>query len=84
MYNVKVGDYFIYLGESNINGGYTHNKKYIITSIDEFNGYFENDYGEGVVFHLKHTYTDKEWLFVSNNEIRKQKLKVICSNQVIE
>lgn len=84
MYDVRVGDYLIYLGESNKNMGYTQNKKYMITRVDQFNGYFENDEGLGIVFHLKHTYTDREWLFVSNTELRKQKLEKICSNQEIE
>lgn len=83
MYDVRVGDYFIYLGET-IKDIYTYNKKYKITAVDKFNGYFEDDEGLGVVFHLKHTYTDKEWLFVSNTELRKQKLEKICSNQEIE
>ena len=84
MYDVRVGDYFIYLGETIKDGGYTHNKKYKITAVDKFNCYFQDDNGSGVISHLKHTYTDKEWLFVSNNELRKQKLEEICSNQEIE
>jgi hypothetical protein len=74
MYDVKIGDYFIYLGDTNSNIGYTYNKKYIITHVDKFNCYFEDDNGGGIVSHLKHTYTDKEWLFVSKKEIRKQKI----------
>lgn len=81
-YNVRVGDYFIYLGKTISDCGYTHNKKYVITYVDEFNCYFEDDNGLGVVSHLKDTYTDKEWLFISKNKIRKEKLE--CLKTVIE
>lgn len=76
--SAKVGDYFIYLGDYEV--GYTKYKKYKITEIGKYNGYFNNDDGITICYHLKETYTDRNWKFISNNEIRKQKLEKINKN----